>query len=172
MFSSHSGAPTDRKLSDNDPELFAVQKAQRAPLMRFQEVSLFTLRPPKCGIFGCHCRIDGFGRLWTRIIPSLNSPKPVKSRVIFSHLVLFVGSSCLGSIIRRLMTILLCRWQRPRIWEPYLNSDGRHCAGSQGTSKGVSNRRWSPGSFGTNHHHSDLANLLIDTDLARFSHCR
>ncbi|KAG7434804.1 putative transcriptional regulatory protein [Fusarium oxysporum f. sp. raphani] len=37
MFSSHSGAPTDRKLSDNDPELFAVQKAQRAPLMRFQE---------------------------------------------------------------------------------------------------------------------------------------
>ncbi|KAH7178894.1 hypothetical protein DER46DRAFT_622434 [Fusarium sp. MPI-SDFR-AT-0072] len=38
MFSSHSGAPTDRKLSDNDPELFAVQKAQRAPLMRFQEV--------------------------------------------------------------------------------------------------------------------------------------
>ncbi|KAL5601557.1 hypothetical protein FOBRF1_009090 [Fusarium oxysporum] len=37
MFSSHSGAPTDRELSDNDPELFAVQKAQRAPLMRFQE---------------------------------------------------------------------------------------------------------------------------------------
>ncbi|KAM5517496.1 nad dependent epimerase dehydratase family protein [Fusarium oxysporum f. sp. phaseoli] len=37
MFSSHSGAPTNRKLSDDDPELFAVQKAQRAPLIRFQE---------------------------------------------------------------------------------------------------------------------------------------
>ncbi|KAK2685259.1 hypothetical protein QWA68_015646 [Fusarium oxysporum] len=70
MFSSHSGALTDRNLSDDDPELFAVQKAQRAPLMRFQEASIHA-------------------SLWRRIIPSLNSPKPIKSKATFLHRALF-----------------------------------------------------------------------------------
>lgn len=30
MFSSHTGAPTDRRLLDSDPELFEIHKAQRA----------------------------------------------------------------------------------------------------------------------------------------------
>ncbi|KAM5366418.1 hypothetical protein ACJZ2D_010528 [Fusarium nematophilum] len=38
IFSTHGGAPTDRELRDDDPGLYAVQKAQRAPLERFQAV--------------------------------------------------------------------------------------------------------------------------------------
>ncbi|KAM5349519.1 hypothetical protein ACJ41O_006024 [Fusarium nematophilum] len=38
IFSTHGGAPTDRELRDDDPGLYAVQKAQRAPLERFQAI--------------------------------------------------------------------------------------------------------------------------------------
>lgn len=31
LFSSHSGAPTDRPLLDSDPQLYEIQKAQRSP---------------------------------------------------------------------------------------------------------------------------------------------
>ena len=35
MFSSHTGAPTDRPLLDTDPNLYDIQKAQRgiAPIL-------------------------------------------------------------------------------------------------------------------------------------------
>ncbi|KAJ7826053.1 hypothetical protein B0H14DRAFT_1277479 [Mycena olivaceomarginata] len=37
VFSSHTGAPTDRPLLDNDPELYKIQKSQRSPYTRMQE---------------------------------------------------------------------------------------------------------------------------------------
>ncbi|KAI1415130.1 NAD(P)-binding protein [Hypoxylon sp. FL1857] len=37
LFSSHAGAPTDRPLLDTDPQLYAIQKSQRANLDLLQE---------------------------------------------------------------------------------------------------------------------------------------
>ncbi|KAJ6573439.1 hypothetical protein DFH09DRAFT_1277072 [Mycena vulgaris] len=37
VFSSHAGAPTDRPLLDNDPELYNIQKSQRSPHTWMQE---------------------------------------------------------------------------------------------------------------------------------------
>ncbi|KAF7349675.1 putative nad dependent epimerase dehydratase family protein [Mycena sanguinolenta] len=37
VFSSHAGAPTDRPLLDNDPELYNIQKSQRSSHTRMQE---------------------------------------------------------------------------------------------------------------------------------------
>lgn len=36
IFSSHAGAPTNRPLYDNDPNLFAIHKAQKAPIPMMQ----------------------------------------------------------------------------------------------------------------------------------------
>ncbi|KAJ6467825.1 hypothetical protein C8R45DRAFT_1063968 [Mycena sanguinolenta] len=37
IFSSHAGAPTDKPLLDNDPDLYNIQKAQRSPYTGMQE---------------------------------------------------------------------------------------------------------------------------------------
>lgn len=40
LFSSHAGAPTDRPLLDDEPDLYEIQKAQRAPVRPVQPVSV------------------------------------------------------------------------------------------------------------------------------------
>ncbi|KAI0456383.1 hypothetical protein F5B21DRAFT_468694 [Xylaria acuta] len=37
IFSSHAGAPTDKPLLDNDPNLYEIQKAQKSPIPLVQE---------------------------------------------------------------------------------------------------------------------------------------
>ncbi|KAI1198507.1 hypothetical protein F5X97DRAFT_299343 [Nemania serpens] len=37
IFSSHAGAPTDKPLLDSDPNLYEIQKAQKAPIPAIQE---------------------------------------------------------------------------------------------------------------------------------------
>lgn len=39
LFSSHAGAPTDRPLLDTDPNLYSIQRAQKAPFDILQTVS-------------------------------------------------------------------------------------------------------------------------------------
>lgn len=45
LFSSHAGAPTEHPLLDTDPELYEIQKAQKAP---------FTLANKVCSISTCY----------------------------------------------------------------------------------------------------------------------
>lgn len=39
LFSSHAGAPTDRLLLDTEPDLYSIQKAQKAALLPVNEVT-------------------------------------------------------------------------------------------------------------------------------------
>lgn len=92
IFSGHAGAPTERPLYDTDADLYAVQKAQAAPLVPMQKVMLPCSVVPSYGRAPVYyCRSHKLLRPPTPTTPLLNSQKSWAFAATFLHLALHVS---------------------------------------------------------------------------------